>query len=94
MQGAGTEAAVMAAVVLAAAVMAAVVLAADTSARLRDIGQVVLPGADFMVAQAVGMADTPAEATIMEDVIMAVTVDTITEGMRQAGPYSELFWVE
>ena len=55
----------------------------------------VVPEADFMeVAEVVGMVDTLAEATIMEDIIMAATAGTITAGLRQEGPYSELFWVE
>jgi hypothetical protein len=45
-------------------------------------------------AELVGMVDTLAEATIMEDNIMVAIVDTITEGMHQEGPYSELFSVE
>ncbi len=55
----------------------------------------VVPEADLMeVVEVVGMVGTLAEATIMEGVIMVAMADTITEGMRQAGPYSELFWVE
>ena len=73
-----------------AATAAAAVMEGDT-----PDSQVLIPEADFMeVAEVVGMVDTLAEATIMEDVIMVAMADTITEGMHQAGPYSELFWVE
>jgi len=73
-----------------AATAAAAVMEGDT-----PDSQVVIPEADFMEgAQVAGMADTRAEATIMEDIIMAATAGTITAGLRQEGPYSELFWVE
>jgi hypothetical protein len=76
-----------------AATVAVAVMEEDT--RLRDISQVVIPEADFMeVVQVAGMADTLTEASIMEDIIMAAMAGTITEGLRQEGPYSELFWVE
>jgi len=72
------------------AATAAAVMEGDT-----PDSQVVIPEADFMEgAQVAGMADTRAEATIMEDIIMAATAGTITAGLRQEGPYSELFWVE
>ncbi len=78
-----------------AATVAVAVTEEDTQVGLRDISQVVIPEADFMeVVQVVGTADTRAEATIMEATIMVAMAGTITEGLRQEGPYSELFWVE
>jgi hypothetical protein len=64
----------------------------DTRVRLF---QAVIPEADFMeAAPAAGMADTLTAASIMEDIITAATAATITEGLRQKGLYSELFWAE
>ena len=78
-----------------AATVAVAVTEEDTRVGLRDISQVVIPEAHFMeVVQVVGTADTRAEATIMEATIMEAMAGTITEGLRQEGPYSELFWVE
>jgi hypothetical protein len=76
-----------------------VVMAEDTSVGLRGIHlgefmdpQVAIPEADFMeVVEVVGTVDTLAEAAITEDAITVAIVDTITEGMHQGGPYSELF---
>ena len=78
-----------------AATVAVAVTEEDTPVHLRDISRAVIPEADFMeVVQVAGMADTLTEASIMEDIIMVATAGTITEGLCQEGPYSELFWVE
>ncbi len=78
------------------------VMAGDTPVGLRHIrlgdlmdSQWVIPEVEFIqVVPPVGMVDTLAEATIMEEIIIVAIADTITEGMHQEGPYSELFWVE
>jgi hypothetical protein len=55
----------------------------------------VNPEADTMeAAQAAGMAGMRAEATTMQDIIMAAMAGTITGGVRLEGPYSGLFLVE
>ena len=46
------------------------------------------------VVGVVRMADTLVQVTIMEDVIIASTRDTISKGMHPEVPYTELFWVE
>jgi hypothetical protein len=54
----------------------------------------IATGAVVEVGAVVGMPDTLAEVAIMADLITVAILDTITGGMHQEGPYSELFSVE